>query len=250
MFSAVLSCGLFGCRAGNPAFMGLDDPDSGFPTPIRAPTLNLLAGLCPNDRDLVACLRFEGNAIDESRAALMTESIDPLYQPGPDGLALSVLLARQTRVTVGPSPTLVVQTVTVEAQINPRRLPGPGERAAIVDDPFQFSLFLYEGGGVRCSAAGGEMVLPGVIQTGIWTSLACSSDGKMNTLWVNGKARVSFAATGVPQHLTATFWVGENERGGTIQTRDRFDGLIDNVRVWRRLRSGAEICRDVPSCRP
>jgi hypothetical protein len=274
VLAAVLAIGLFACRAGNPAFMGLDDPDAGLPTPIPADASGLIArsaspdlgrlpsrdlaaptvagagGVCPNDVDLVACLRFEGNAIDESGAAVITESVDPHYQPGHDGLAMSVLPARQTRVIAGPSPSLVVQTVTLEAQINARRLPGPGDRAAIVDDPIQFSLFIYDGGGVRCSAGGRDLVVPGVIQPGIWTSLACTADGKMSTLWVNGKARSSIAAGAVPRQPTATFWVGENEPTGSGQTPDRFDGLIDNIRLWRRVRSGAEICRDAPLCAP
>ncbi len=37
---------------------------------------------------------------------------------------------------------------------------------------------------------------------------------------------------------------------GVIVDPDRYEGLVDNLRIWRAVRSAAQICANAPGYRP
>jgi hypothetical protein len=201
---------------------------------------------CPASPDLLICLRFEGNAADGSPHAVPTTPMGLRFEAGQDGLALSSGSA--TSVRVGPSSQPDVQRYTIEAWIKPRTLPGQGSRAGVLDNEGQFSIFIYPNGTLRCSGVG-DVFATGAVSAGSWTHLACVNDGANLTAYVNGVARAATRTGAVDSSGQQTILVGQNNVSPGSPNPDPFDGLIDNVRVWRRALSPSELCTK-PDCRP
>ena len=73
-----------------------------------------------------------------------------------------------------------------------------------------------------------------------WTHLALTYDGSTLRLYVNGTLAGSRAATGAIQTTTNPLWIGGNTPYG-----EYFQGLIDEVRVYNRALSQADIQTDM-----
>jgi hypothetical protein len=73
-----------------------------------------------------------------------------------------------------------------------------------------------------------------------WSSLAVTYDGATLRMYVNGRRVSSRAVTGTVESPQTPLWIGGNEPYG-----EHFDGLIDEVRVYDRALSEAEIRRDM-----
>jgi hypothetical protein len=90
----------------------------------------------------------------------------------------------------------------------------------------------------------------GALSVGTWTSLACTVDDSRVALWVNGVVRGSLPITGFKTNSDGPWGlsVGTNipYMGEDLAP---FDGLIDNVRIWRRALAGPEICAAALGCR-
>ena len=89
---------------------------------------------CPDDPDLILCLRFEGTANDDSRYSVNTVLSGGSFVQGLDGLALD--LTPGTILRIPESPLLAVDYFTIEMSVRPRTLPLMGNRMALGDrDP-------------------------------------------------------------------------------------------------------------------
>lgn len=198
---------------------------------------------CPQDRkDLVLCLRFEGDVNDDSDEEHRLEARAVGYDAGPAGLAAS--LGTDSLLLVPESPALDVEELTIEAWINPQFLPGPGQRMGIVDNDGQYGFFLLPNGGLSCTA-GGAVSVPAGIRAGTWTSVACTRDRGRVALWVGGKRVAESAATGpISRHARNGTRLGGNNPQG-----DPFEGLLDNVRIWGRALTAGDLCQAALGCR-
>jgi hypothetical protein len=217
---------------------------------VRVPAVG-----CPTDPDLLLCMRFEGSLRDESASGHVFTSTGTGFTSGVDGLALNHMATSDVRLA--NTTAFDVARVTLEAWVQPRTLPAGTARAAIVDYQREFSLFVYPDGSVRCavndgSSTPGEARMVGAVQPGVWTSLACTAEVGMVSLWVDGVLRVSTPLTAFLPNTggAAGLYIGTNIPADTTLDRDPFDGLIDNVRVWRRLRTAPEICAAAIGCAP
>ena len=90
------------------------------------------------------------------------------------------------------------------------------------------------GGGVH------YLIGPTANPVSIWTYLAVTYDGSTLRLYVNGTQVGSRAATGAIQTTTNPLWIGGNQPYGEF-----FRGLIDEVRVYNRALSQADIQTDM-----
>jgi hypothetical protein len=278
----VLALVAAGCRATNPAYEGVSqDDDAGSPastidarvTLDRSAAADLgrapdLAGdrpvdrppdrapgaaptvTCPTDLDLMLCMRFEGGAKDESPSAVAMTTSGAAYETGPDGQALSS--SAQTRIHNLETKALdVITEVTIEAWVKLRVLPGAGQRYAIVDYQRQWSLWVLPGGGVTCSIASpAEFTADALIQPGVWTSVACTGTSNQLTIWSNGVARASHAIDKFPGPGATAYGiaVAGNVQNLQASTPDQLDGALDNLRVWRRVRTQAQLCASAVRC--
>jgi glucose/arabinose dehydrogenase/chitodextrinase len=75
---------------------------------------------------------------------------------------------------------------------------------------------------------------------GSWTHVALTYDGSTLRLYVNGVQAATLAASGTIQSSSSPLWIGGNQPYG-----EYFNGLIDDVRVYNRALSQAEIQTDM-----
>ena len=80
---------------------------------------------------------------------------------------------------------------------------------------------------------------PSASPVGSWTHVALTYDGSQLLLYVNGVQVASRAASGAIQSSTSPLWIGGNQYG------ENFTGLIDDVRVYNRALTPAEIQTDM-----
>jgi hypothetical protein len=228
------------CREPNPAYSGGDAGD-------RPPAGGALA--CEADRDLAACFRFEGSPRDESSTNLaIATARSLLYEAGIDGLALSV--GPGSRLQVGNTTALDATRLTIEVWLKPRTLPTGTARAGIIDYERQYSLWVLPGGSVMCSVRGpGDLMATLDLKPGVWTSVACALDATTLTVLHDGAPKASRPVTTVETPSgSGGMAIGSNVVSADRPNVDSFDGLIDNLRIWRRARTQSEICAAAPNC--
>jgi glucose/arabinose dehydrogenase/predicted phage tail protein len=80
---------------------------------------------------------------------------------------------------------------------------------------------------------------PTAIPVNTWTHVALTYDGATLRLYVNGTQVATRAAGGSIQTTTNPLWIGSNTYG------ERFQGLIDEVRVYNRALTPTEIQTDM-----
>lgn len=206
-------------------------------------------GFCPNDPNLVGCFRFENDLVDESPARQVATGTDIAYAVGRNGQALSVSTA--TRLRIAETPTLDFKRFTMEVWLYARSLPAAGTRMGILDNQDQYGLFVYPGGSIRCGAGPNQLFAPaGAIRVGEWIAVACSVDETFVTVRVGGILAASGPGQIVPTGGTLGLTIGGNTPQAGLVQPDPFNGLIDNLRIWSRVRSTSELCSSIGGCRP
>jgi Concanavalin A-like lectin/glucanases superfamily len=227
------------CREPNPAYSGGDGGD-------RPPASGVA---CEADRDLAACFRFEGSPRDESSNNLaIATARSLLYEAGLDGLALSV--GPGSRLQVGNTTALDATRLTIEVWLKPRTLPTGTARAGIIDYERQYSLWVLPGGAVMCSVRGpGDLTAMLDLKPGVWTSVACTLDNATLTILRDGVPHTNRAFTTVETPSgNGGMAIGSNVVSSDRPNVDSFDGLIDNLRIWRRAHTQPEICAAALTC--
>jgi hypothetical protein len=213
-------------------------PDAGVPPPPSESE----SACSPADPALALCLRFEGQVVDESSRGQRLSASGVAYDTGPAGMAGR--LGAASTIKVPESPSLDSPQVTIEAWLAPRTLPAAGRRQGILDNSGQYGMFLLPPATVMCIAGDVEATAVGVLTIGAWISAACTFDGRAVTVWIEGKKVAERPSMAVNQGGGAGLTVGLNNPSG-----ENFEGLLDNVRVWRTVRTPDELCRSALACR-
>jgi hypothetical protein len=206
-------------------------------TDVAGPVLDApgpVAVDCPGDPTLSLCLRFEGRVVDESPHAQHPSASGVRYSAGPSGMA--AVVDQGSDIRLADSPLLDAPGITVEAWLAPSALPPPNQRRGILDSPGQYGMFLLPPATVMCIAGQAQAEARDVLRVGRWISAACTFDARNVAVWVEGKKMAEVPSTGVNQGGTRGLTVGFNNPSG-----ENFDGLLDNVRLWRRVRTSAEL---------
>ncbi|MDX6401411.1 MAG: hypothetical protein QOF27_2017, partial [Gaiellaceae bacterium] len=149
-------------------------------------------------------------------------------------------------VTVADANSLdLTNGMTIEGWVNPST--SGGFRTLIVKErPGDLSYGLYANSDTNRPqsqvAVGGARLLDGTtaVPTGVWTHLAATYDGTTERLYVNGTQVSSLAIAGTILTSTSPLKIGGNSIWG-----EWFSGLIDEVRVYNRALSAAEIQTDM-----
>jgi hypothetical protein len=199
------------------------------------------ATTCPARADLALCVPFEGSVVDESpnHLALETRGVS-FASGGPGGEAAD--LGATSLIKLPDNPLFDLQAVTVEAWVNPRTITA---RMGVVDYNGQYGLILLAGGAPMCVGSnGGPAVLGAPIVAGVWTSLACAIDATSTSLWVNGTK----VGSGVRTAPLRTASIAGITLGSDGPDGNPFDGLLDNVRIWKTVRAAADICAGAHRC--
>ncbi|WP_405918703.1 LamG-like jellyroll fold domain-containing protein [Streptomyces longwoodensis] len=124
---------------------------------------------------------------------------------------------------------------SIEAWVKPSSYDGP-----VLGRGGEYQLSLDITGAVTLTHAGAPAPLTSTetLPTDAYTHVAATFDGTTATLYVNGQAAGSGALPFTPA-TGATTLVGKNEAG------EHFDGDVDELRIWNRVRSQAELSEDM-----
>ena len=150
-------------------------------------------------------------------------------------------------VTMPDADSLDLTTaMTLEAWVRPSAI-GSGWRTVLLKErPGQLSYAFYGAAGTGTPSAqisattGGEAVAGTGIPVNAWTHLAATYDGASLLLYADGVQVASAVATGPIVTSTGALRVG----GNTVWA-EWFAGLIDEVRVYNRVLTPAEIQADM-----
>ena len=99
---------------------------------------------------------------------------------------------------------------------------------------------LRPAGGATFGGTTSFLAGPTATPFGAWTFQTLTYDGSTLRLYINGTLAASRAQTGAIQSSTNPLWIGGNQPYGEF-----FNGLIDEVRVYNRARSQAEVQSDM-----
>lgn len=202
-----------------------------------------LADSCSVDGDcasqnLIVQYLFEQNVRDATPYA--NDAIDVSgvsYAGGVGGEAL--VLGPSSGASLPRSESLAfTDALTLELWVQPSELPPSGGRAGLFDDDGRYGLFITSLGELRC-VAGGASLSGGALTVDQWAHVACVLDASTLTLWQDGHMRAQAPRAG---NLTAP---GQSPPviGGNAPSGDRFEGLLDNLRIWREARSPSQLSR-------
>ena len=218
--------------------------------PDAVPEVAAKPPLCPADDQLALCLGFDGTPTDESPQHLVFKPTKLGYGASPAGQAGDFTSA--TRLEGPATNTLEAPTFTIEATFKARTLPTGNARAGLLDYTREFGLFVHPSGSVVCSLVSDngpdELMVSKLVTAGVWTTIACVASTTTVAVWKDGVMKAS-QPINPPKPGT-----GDNIPviGGNYATNspDPFDGLIDDVRVWKRVRTAVELCSFAPACVP
>ena len=212
-------------------------PDAAIDGPVVTPP-----PFCdPTDPNAVVCYDFEGNANDGASHHLVTTTMNVAFAPGKDGQAMQ--FGATSAADVADNALFDVATVTLEAWIKPSLLPTNGNRADVLDMDRQYALFLHADGTLTCALVGGpSLTTVAKVTINQWTHVACSYDGAVGTIYIDGAASVSTGGGGTlgTNGTTGISLASDNPNGSGGQ----LIGLIDNLRLMNVARTAAQICAD------
>jgi RHS repeat-associated protein len=164
---------------------------------------------------------------------------------GHDGKALS-FDGVDDRVRVPHAASLAqAGAVTLESWVNPSAFPGSGLPATLIRKDDQYQLLINSVGAVKFRIwknPGGQQELAspnGVVPVGQWHHVAATWDGATFKIYVDGVERASAALTGTPETSTDALYLG-----ASYGSADWFNGRLDEVRVYNRALTPAEIQAD------
>jgi hypothetical protein len=220
-------------------------PGGGISTPQAFTIYNAQSGL-------VAAYSFNagsGRVVDDSSGNSNNGSITGATwtAPGRFGGALSFDGDRDW-VTVNDANSLDLTTgMTLEAWVYPTIAPSAWRTVIAKEQPAALVYFLH------ASSTGGNRPATGIYVVGeqdlfgntqlianTWTHLAATYDGVTQRLFINGVQVASRPQTGAIQTSAGPVVIGGNAVWGEF-----FQGLIDEVRIYNRVLSQAEIQTDM-----
>jgi hypothetical protein len=141
------------------------------------------------------------------------------------------------------SPLDLTTALTIAAWVNPAAFDG-WETLVIKErgpGALSYGLWAHDSaaGPVGVLSAGGDQELHGanVLPTGVWTHVALTWDGATARLYVNGVQAASRALAGPIAAGNQPLRIG----GGASFAGEFFEGRIDEVRLYNRALTAAEI---------
>ena len=168
-------------------------------------------------------------------------------------------------VTVTHSASLALSTgMTLEAWVNPTAnagaAPNDGWRTVILKERgpngLAYALYGNDGNSNPSRPAGyinsgfdKEATAAPALPVGVWSHIAVTYDNTAIKLYVNGALRNTFTTTGAISASTGPLQIGGNNVFSLPGT-EFFAGLIDEVRVYNRALSAAEIATDMSTPLP
>ena len=149
-------------------------------------------------------------------------------------------------VTVPGSSSLNLRTaMTMEAWVRPTRLSSMWRTAVIKErsNHLAYALYAANGSGVPSGhvyvSSDSNVTGPSAVPLASWTHIASTWNGSVLRLYVNGNQVSSRQLTGTAMSSSSPLRIG-----GTTVWAEWFEGVIDDVRVYNRALTAAQIRAD------
>lgn len=202
-------------------------------------------GVC-GDPSLQLCLRFEEDLRDESPKHFAPLDPPPDIEVTKDSERGLVGLFGQQ-----PSPTPFrlkhdasweLTQYSFDAWVFPAK--ETRARYGLIDRSRRFSVFLYDQGSSSLWMACGihdQLASGPTVPIGAWSHIACVASASKVDFYLNGQFTNSVPIRNItPVTQTIETFVGSNEPDGS----DAFVGMLDELRLFKRLRTAEEIAAD------
>ena len=249
LFAAVLlssvGCGFSAVSGGvagddQPAEPGDDDPaPDGPPASARR---------CSTDPTLRLCLDFDEDNLVTDGSSFAHDVTSANIAVMPRATEQAALLVTASRLQVGETPDLDLTsdlTTSMWMQMDPALLPTAATVGRwLLDNNSQYFMAVRDNGKLRCG--GGPITLESPERlVGVdseWHHVACTFDGALWSVYVDGN-RVACRTSARPLDVTGTagLALGAN-LGGDGTVSETYAGGLDNIEVFARAKSPAEIC--------
>jgi hypothetical protein len=221
----------------------LDDPTP----PIIDPTIDRK---CSSDADLKLCIDFEDPATSPTDGS--GKGHHPVVVAGLTTLdrdaELAVEMSASSKIQIAEHADFdITSKLTVSMWVNSAVRPAAGSTYWLLDNNNQYSMSIQPDGSVRCGL--GPDTVDSATELNVvadgWHQVACTYDGNVLKVyidgWVAGCESVgrAIATTGM-EGLSIGSNIGASVSGPVFS--DRFVGGLDNVQVFSRTWSSAELC--------
>jgi hypothetical protein len=200
-----------------------------------AETDTLALSFC-DQAGVVACYELEGTTTDGTANHLDGTMTNVRFVMGKRGMALQS--DATSAIDVADSALFDVAALTIEAWIHPTQLPAAGQRMGILDADGQYGFFLYESGRLQCTAGGSSNQVEANVPANQWTHVACTYDGANRLVYVDGRLISETTGSAISTGGTTGITIAGNNPVGD---GSRLVGMIDQVRLWSRALTDAEI---------
>ena len=180
-------------------------------------------------------------ARDSSGSGQDAEIHGAIFEPTGEGFALR-LDGEDDYVVLAPGKKLpITGPVSVEAWIQPTRK-AEGEAHLLGEGMSQYSLSWYNTELCLFYLGSGGNNLKDYLNLHQWQHVAAAYDGKTMNLWLNGRLAASRESTEPGYEATGNFQIGTRSDDPDVP---RFQGLVDNVRVYNRAITEEEVIAHV-----
>ena len=164
------------------------------------------------------------------------------YAPGLVGQAFSFDASLNSGVTVPSSANLnPTEAITIDAWVYPTSFPNPAPTVMRKSHPTsltpRYLLAVTDTGQAHCNIGGFAAPVAGVVPLNEWTHIACTYDRVAARLYVNGSEVASSPGTAAIPTASTALGIGKLPQ----VTSRNFDGLIDEVELFDRALTEAEI---------
>ena len=201
----------------------------------------LITPVQPDPNGLTAYYQFEGNANDTAGASNGTLSGGPVFTAGKIGQAIQ-FDGLDDYVDCGTAPALDIRdAITISCWIKVAAFTKNWEAIlAKGDNSYRMSRSATTGNSVHfgCNGpTGGNLDANAIVTDNNWHHVACVYDGVNKIVYIDGREDARVASTGQIALSTNALWIGNNS-GSTAR---QLGGLVDDVRIYSRPLSAAEV---------
>jgi len=198
-----------------------------------------------SDDTLRLCIDFEDTATlagDGSGRGHHPAIADSLTTMTRDA-ELAVQMSALSRLQIAETGDLDLGTnLTVSMWMRPESRPAGDAAFAMLDNDTQYAISYRDDGRVRCSVGEDavDSILPVLSRT--WSHVACTYDGSMMRVWVDGSLAGCEARAGAIANTgTIGTAIGADLSAGPAFA-DPFIGGLDNVQVFARAWTASQLC--------
>jgi hypothetical protein len=193
-----------------------------------------VAPRCPADPDLVACYAFDGDTLDRSMYANHASGAEVGFVTGVNGSAARFDAATGAILAAKSSSLDLVESFTFDLWVRLDAPPPSAARAMFFDNNNQYG-FSAHANELECTGPSNvHFYADAVLPVDTWVHAACTYDGSMMAIYVDGVLLDTLPVTGPNGTGGSTgLQIAANTPDGLNPDHDGLVGALDELRLWR-----------------